>query len=73
MTEDTNNLTLEILKRLPSEFALMREDMHGMRMEMTAIRYDLASHRTMQDLHHGDIASIRVRLDRVERRLDLAD
>jgi hypothetical protein len=73
VTEETESLVLEILKRLQSEFALMREDLRGMRAEMMALRQHMAallSHEVSQDT---DIASIRLRLDRIERRLYLVD
>ncbi|HRO10159.1 hypothetical protein [Amaricoccus sp.] len=74
MTEETESLVLEILKRLQSEFALMREDMRGMRAEMTALKQHmdgrLHDHELTQD---SDVASIKLRLDRIERRLDLTD
>jgi hypothetical protein len=70
---ETESLVLEILKRLQAEFALMREDVRGVRAEMIAFRQHmggLLSHEVTQDT---DIASIRLRLDRIERRLDLVD
>ena len=73
MTEDTEGLVLEILKRMQADLVRIREDLVGLRAEVTAIRHDLAGLRTMQDLHHSDIGSIKVRLDRIEKRLELAD
>ena len=43
MTEETESLVLEILKRLQSEFALMREDMRGMRAEMISLKQQAAA------------------------------
>ena len=73
MSDETDSVVLEILKRLQSDISTMREDMHLMRMEMTAIRHDMASFRTMQDVHGAEIGNIKTRLDRVEARLDLRD
>jgi hypothetical protein len=53
--------------------AKMVDWMHAMSVEMTAIRQHLAGVVTIQEHDHGDIASIKVRLDRIERRLELAD
>jgi hypothetical protein len=47
--------------------------MHTMSVEMTAIRQHLAGVVTIQELDHTDIAGIRLRLDGIEKRLELAD
>ncbi|MEM1365301.1 MAG: hypothetical protein AAGH82_06070 [Pseudomonadota bacterium] len=73
MTDDTVNLVLEHLKRIQGDMSSMKEDMHLMRMEMTAMRHDLASVRTLQDVHSTEIGSLKSRMDRIERRLDLTD
>ena len=73
MTEETESLVIEILKRLQAEFALMREDMRGMRAEMMALKQHMAAFMTNELTQDSDVASIKLRLDRIERRLDLAD
>jgi hypothetical protein len=73
VTEETESLVLEILKPLQGEFALMREDLRGVRAEMIPLRQHMAgllSHEVSQDT---DVASIKLRVDRIERRLDLVD
>lgn len=49
MTEDTENLVLEILKKMQGDMASVKEDMHLMQMEMTAIRHDPACPRIPED------------------------
>ncbi len=73
MTEETENLVLSILERLQSEFALMREDMSGLRSEMTSVRQHMAGFMTRELSQDADLASVKLRLDRIERRLDLID
>lgn len=73
MTEDTESLVLEILKKMQGDMASVKEDLHLMRMEMTAIRHDLASVRTLQDVQSTEIERLKGRLDRVEGRLELRD
>jgi len=73
VTEETESLVLAILERLRSEFSLMREDMRGMRSEMMALKQHMAAFMTNGLTQVSDIASIRLRLERIERRLDLAD
>jgi len=40
---------------------------------MTSMRQHMAGVVTLQELDHTDIASLKVRLDRIERRLELVD
>lgn len=73
MNEKVENLLLEHLQSICSDMSVMKDDMRGMRSEMLALKQHMAafmSHETTQD---GDIASIKVRLDRIEKRLELAD
>jgi hypothetical protein len=54
----------------------IRGDIPGtraMRAETTAMRQHLAGVITLQEHDHGDIAALKVRVDRIERRLDLVD
>ena len=44
-----------------------------MRVEMTALKQHIAAFMTNELTQDSDIASIKLRLDRIERRLDLAD
>ena len=73
MTEETESLVLEILKRLQAEFALMRQDMSGMRAEMLSIKQHMAAFMSHELTQDSDVASIKLRLDRIERRLDLSE
>jgi hypothetical protein len=42
LTEETEGPVLEILKRLQAEFGLMREEIRGVRAEMTALKQHMA-------------------------------
>jgi hypothetical protein len=70
---EPDNLVLEHLRGIRSEMTKMGEWMHTMSVEMTAIRQHLAGVVTIQELDHTDIAGIRLRLDGIEKRLELAD
>jgi len=67
------DLVLEHLRAIRGDIAGMKDDMRGMRAEMTAMRQLLSGVITLQEHDHGDIAAIKVRLDRIERRLELVD
>jgi hypothetical protein len=73
VTDDTANMVLEIPKRLQAEFGLMRDDMRGMRSETTTIKQHMAAFMSHEIAQDGESASIRDRLDRIERRLELRD
>lgn len=70
---EPDNIVLEYLRAIRGDMAKMSSRMATMSAEMTAIRQHLAGFATLQDHDHGDIAEIKVRLDRIERRLELAD
>ena len=72
MVEPTE-LMLEHLRAIRGDMGAMRDDMRAMRAEMTAMRQHLAGVITLQEHDHGDIASLKIRVDRIERRLDLVD
>jgi len=73
MTEETQNLMLEILKRIQADLSEMKDDMRDFKDGQIRVRNEI------NDLR-GDIlrlersnAGIEVRLSRIERRLDLVD
>ena len=72
MTEP-DNIILEHLRPIRGDISRMADGMHTMSAEMTAMRQHLSGVVTLQEHDHGDIASIKVRLDRIEKRLQLAD
>jgi hypothetical protein len=70
---EPENLMLDHLRAIRGEMAKMGDWMQSLNAEVTAIRQHLAGFMTIQDHDHGDLASIKVRLDRIEKRLELAD
>lgn len=73
MSGETDNLVLEHLQVIRSDQARMADRMSTMTAELAAIRHMLASVVTLQDHDHSDMAVVKGRLDRVEKRLDLVD
>jgi len=69
----TDNLVLEHLKAIRKDIAIMVDRMDTITAEMTAIRQHSAGALTLQEHDHTDLASLKVRLDRVERRLEIID
>jgi hypothetical protein len=70
---DPENLVLEHLRAIRAEMGKMADWMQTLSVEMTAIRQHLSGVVTIQDHDHTDIASIKTRLDRIEKRLELID
>jgi hypothetical protein len=73
MSENVENLMLEHLRAIRADMGSMKEEMSGMRAEMLIIRQHMAGLLGAQTLHDGEIANIKVRVDRIERRLELRD
>lgn len=73
MTDEVGNLVLEHLRSIRADIAGLKDDMRGVRSEQTAARLELRAQSTRIEQVLEDIAGLRVRLDRIERRLDLAD
>ena len=70
---DPENLVLEQLCAIRGDTGKLVNEMQTMRVEMTAMRQHMAGMMTIQEHDHVDIAGIKNRLERIEKRLELAD
>ena len=70
---ETGNIVLEHLRAIRGDIATIKDDMRGLKAEMTSIRQHMAAAMTLQEHDHTDIAVIKTRLDRIERRLELVE
>ena len=70
---EPDNLILEQLRVVRGEIGKLFNEMQTMRVEMTAMRQHMAGMLTIQEHDHVDIAGIKSRLDRIEKRLELAE
>jgi len=73
MTDETTDLVLEHLKRIQGELAKVRDDQKTMYALQLAMQQTLNAHSTLLQQSLEDIAGVKSRLDRIERRLDLVD
>lgn len=73
MNEKVESLILEHLRIIRADMSSMKEEMSTVRTEMLIIRQHMAGLLGGQTLHDGEIASLKVRLDRIEKRLELVD
>jgi hypothetical protein len=70
---EPDSIVLEHLRALRGGMGKMLDWMQTINAEMSAMRQHMAAVLTIQQHDHGDIANIKLRLDRIERRLDLVD
>jgi hypothetical protein len=70
---EPDNLMLEQLRAIRGELGKVANEMQTMRVEMTAMRQHMAGMMTIQEHDHVDIAGIKSRLERIEKRLELAE
>jgi hypothetical protein len=70
---EPDNLVLEQLRVIRGDLGKLFQEMQTMRVEMTAMRQHMAGMLTIQEHDHVDIAGIKSRLDRIEKRLELAE
>ena len=73
MNDKVEHLILEHLRAMRADMASMKEEMTGTRAEMVIIRQHMAGLLGAQALHDGEIASLKARLDRIEKRLELGE
>ncbi|WP_275782805.1 hypothetical protein [Pararhizobium gei] len=73
MAEITNELMYELLKRIHTDVAGLKEGQREIRLELNAMRGTMIS--MQQDIHniYGILARHETRLDRIENRLELRE
>jgi chromosome segregation ATPase len=73
MTEITNELMFEVLKTIQSRLTNIETGIREIRSELVAIRGHLvATQQDVANLYSGQ-AGIELRLEHIERRLDIAE
>ena len=70
---EPDNLVLEQFRVIRGDLGKLFNEMQTMRVEMTAMRQHMAGMLTIQEHDHVDLAGIKSRLDRIEKRLELAE
>ena len=77
MTDNVENLVLEMLKALRNEVkslsVKMDEQFESMRLRMSSIENHLVGLHADVAIIHGRMDKFETRLDRIERRLELRD
>ena len=73
MSEVTNELMFELLKRVHHEIGVLRQDVSETKRELNVMRGHMVA--TQSDIHnvYGILARQDERLERIDRRLDLRE
>ncbi len=78
MSEDkkttvTNELLYEVLRNVQGDISLMKADIHEIKAELQAVRGHIVAIQTDVSNIYGSQGEMKLRLDRVESRLNLTD
>lgn len=74
MTENvTNELLLENLKVMRGEFAVMRDDIAEIKIDIRGLKIHMTGFMQSELAQDSAIVSIKERLGRIERRLELSE
>ncbi len=73
MTNVTNELILEHLEVIQGKLSTMADNLTDVKTDMRGLKTHMAGFMQSEVAQDGMLASIRARLDRIERRLDLSE
>jgi hypothetical protein len=73
MNEKVENLILEHLRAMRSDLSSVKEDVNGIRAEMRAMKQHMAAFMAHEATQDGDIASVKLQLERIGKRLDIVE
>ncbi len=73
MTDEVESLVLEHLRNIRTDIAGLKDDIRGLKAEQTAARLEARATSTRVEQVLEDVAGVKVRPDRIERRLDLVE
>ena len=69
----TNELLLETLKAMQTKLSDVASDLHDVKSDIRGVKGHLASFMQTEIAQDNAIATIQVRLDRIERRLEISE
>ncbi len=73
MNEKVENLILEHLRAMRADIASVKEEMVGMRAEMRSLKQHMAGFMSHEAAQDGDIAAVKLQLERIGKRLDIVE
>ncbi len=73
MNEKVESLILEHLRVMRADIASINDEIRGIRNEMRSMKQHMAGFMTHEIGQDGDIAELKHRVDRIEKRLELSE
>ena len=73
MNEKVENLILDHLRAMRADISSINDETRGMRGEMRAMNQHMAGFMTQEIGQDGDIAELKHRIGRIEKRLELSE
>lgn len=73
MADSLDSLVLEQLRAVRADSAKILEEVRGLRTEIISDRHHVPGIELTNDQNGAVVAALKLRLERVERRLELAD
>jgi len=73
MTDNVENLVLELLRAIRADIADLKRDVTGNTVQMAALGQQLAGLTTAVYSGKSDLEDVKRRVERLERRLELRD
>jgi hypothetical protein len=73
MGEQTDNVVLEILRRIQSDVGEVKSDVRDIKGQLIDIRTQLVTMQSDALRQERTVAALQVKVDRIETRLDLTD
>ncbi len=73
MANDTDNIMLEILKKLQAGQSRLEDGQRQTNERLAAIEHHMAGFHLSLTTHTDEMDTLKSRIDRIERRLELAD
>ncbi len=73
MNDEVGNLVLEHLRAIRADIAGLKAEIRGVQAEQTAMRHEMRAFSVRLDHLIEEVADSKVRLERIERRLELTE
>jgi hypothetical protein len=73
MNEKVENLILEHLRAMRADISSITDEIRGIRGEMRAMKQHMAGFMTHEVNQDGDVAELKHRVGRIEKRLELTE
>jgi predicted nucleic acid-binding Zn-ribbon protein len=73
MANELDNIVLEHLRHIRSKVDTTAQDVTDIKVQLAAMQQHMAGFHAVIAIHSDELNQLRQRIDRIEKRLDLAD